>query len=119
MTEIQSTVWPGHHITYGVDGSARTRNTSAFATAWVWSFRWDVEPFYRFDQDTLDPLRLRVGLGWVMHDLVHDEFTYAMSFTRDGPDDSLEWTENIWQLNFKVARQKGLLKHLFVEAGGE
>jgi hypothetical protein len=42
-----------------------------------------------------------------------------MSFTRDGPDDSLEWTENIWQLNFKVARQKGLLKHLFVEAGGE
>jgi len=78
----------------------------------------DIEPFYRFDRDTLDPLRLRVGLGWIMHDLVHAEFTYSMSFARDGSGDSLEWTENIWQLNFKVARQKGLLNHLFVEEGG-
>ena len=82
----------------------------AFAPAWYGVAA--VEPFYRFDRDTLDPLRVCVGLGWVINQYVRAEFIYDMQFTRVRPDNDLDWTDNIWRLNFKVARQHGVLQHV-------
>jgi hypothetical protein len=73
----------------------------------------DVEPFYRFDTDKFDPLRLRVGLGRTINDFVRVELIYHMQFTTSGSSDNLEWTDNIWRLNFKLARQRGVLQGLF------
>jgi hypothetical protein len=73
----------------------------------------DVEPFYRFDRDTIDPLRLRAGLGWTINQYVRAELIYHMQFTRPSGSDGLEWTDNIWRLNFKVARQRGVLQNIF------
>ncbi len=72
----------------------------------------DVEPMYRFDHDTIDPLRLRAGLGWTINKYVRAEIAYQMQFTRPSGGDGLEWTDNIWRLNFKVARQHGILEHV-------
>lgn len=71
----------------------------------------DVEGFYRFDRDMSDLARLRVGLGWVIGNHVRAELIYHMQFTRSSGED-FEWTDNIWRLNFKVARQHGLLERL-------
>lgn len=79
----------------------------------------DVEPMYRFDRDTLDPLRLRVGFGFVIHEFVRCEVIYTMQYTRPNPGDSLDWTENIYRLNFKIARQEGLLARLAHSDGDE
>lgn len=48
---------------------------------------------------TLDPLWVRA------------EFLYHMQFTQE--DGGLAWTDNIWRLNFKIARQRGVLQHMF------
>ena len=87
----------------------------AFGPEGPWYGIADAEPFYRFDRNEIDPLRLRVGLGRTLNDYVRVELIYHMQFTRPGGGD-LEWTDNIWRLNFKVARQRGVLQHLF---GGE
>lgn len=71
----------------------------------------DVEVFYRTDRDISDLARLRGGLGWVIGHYVRAELIYHMQFTRTAGE-SFEWTDNIWRLNFKVARQHGLLQRL-------
>ena len=72
----------------------------------------DVEPMYRFDRDFVDTLRVRAGFGFVIHEYIRCELIYTMQYTRLDEDDSLEWTRNIYRLNFKLARQKGLLARL-------
>ena len=85
----------------------------AFGPQGPWYGIADIEPFYRFDRDTFDPLRLRVGLGRSLNDFVRVELIYHMQFTRPASGDDLEWTDNIWRLNFKVSRQRGVLQQLF------
>lgn len=71
----------------------------------------DAEIFYRTDRDISDLARLRVGLGWVIGEYVRAELIYHMQLTRSAGE-SFEWTDNIWRINFKVARQHGLLQRL-------
>lgn len=72
----------------------------------------DVEPFYRFDKNEWDPVRVRGGLGYILNDRVRVELIYTAQFTRATPGSSLDFSENIIQLNIKVAMQKGLLDRL-------
>jgi Protein of unknown function (DUF2490) len=73
----------------------------------------DVELFYRFDMDQWDPLRARGGLGYVVSDRVQTELIYTAQFTRSSPGSSLQLTDNILELNIKVALRKSLLGRLF------
>ena len=73
----------------------------------------DVEVFYRFDLDEWDPLRVRGGLGYVMNDRIRMELIYTAQFTRSSPGSSLEFTDNILELNIKVAVRRGVLDRLF------
>ena len=78
--------------------------------AWTpksWYLLADVEPIYRSDTGQIDPLRLRVGLGYVTSRRVLVEFHYFTQYTR--PDGGrLAYTDNIFRLNFKVALSKGI-----------
>ena len=60
-----------------------------------------------------DPFRVRVGLGRTLNDFVRVELIYHMQFTRPASGGDLESTDNIWRLNFKVARHRGALQQLF------
>ena len=73
----------------------------------------DVEPFYRFDTDEWDPVRLRGGLGYILNDRVRIEFIYTAEFTRSSPGSSLAYADNAFELNFKIALSKGVLGQLF------
>jgi hypothetical protein len=67
----------------------------------------DVEPFYRFDRKTLDPLRLRMGLAYIFHGRARAEFIYHIQWTR--PNGALQYTDNIFRLNIKIGLKEGLL----------
>ncbi len=73
----------------------------------------DAEPFYRFDKDEWDPVRLRGGIGYIFNDRVRAELIYTAQFTRDSPGSSLKYSDNIIQLNIKIAIHKGILDRLF------
>jgi hypothetical protein len=73
----------------------------------------DVELFYRFDSDEWDPLKARGGLGYVVNDRVQMELIYTAQFTRSSSGSSLQLTDNILELNIKVALRKSLLGRLF------
>ena len=73
----------------------------------------DVEPFYRFDKGEWDPVRVRGGLGYVVNDQVRAEIIYTAQYSRSSPGNSLEFEDNILQLNIKISLRKGVLAHLF------
>ena len=78
--------------------------------AWTpksWYLLADVEPIYRSDSGTVDPLRLRVGLGYVANQRMLVEFHYFAQYTRPGGG-GLAYTDNIIRLNFKVAVSRGV-----------
>jgi hypothetical protein len=82
--------------------------------AWTpksWYLLGDVEPIYRSDTGQLDPVRLRVGLGYVAMQRLLVEFQYYHQYTRPGGGD-LEYTDNIIRLNFKLLTKEGLLSRL-------
>jgi hypothetical protein len=78
----------------------------------TWYGRADVEPFYRFDKNTFDPLRTEVALGHILSNRVRLELVYAAQFSRSPGSSSLEFTENIISLNFKIRLLEGLLHSL-------
>jgi hypothetical protein len=71
----------------------------------------DVEAFYNFDGDTTDRVRLRTGLGVSLNDRVRVELSYYAQFTDLGSG-GFEWNDNIYRINIKLARQKGVLARL-------
>ncbi|HEY5810451.1 MAG TPA: DUF2490 domain-containing protein [Povalibacter sp.] len=71
----------------------------------------DAEVFYRFDHDLSDLMRLRAGVGLTVNEHVRVELIYHMQFTRSAGE-SFDWTENIYRLNVKVSRHKGVLSRL-------
>lgn len=82
--------------------------------AWTpksWYMLSDVEPIYRSDTGQIDPLRLRVGLGYVAKPRILVEFQYYAQYTRPGGG-GLEHTDNIFRLNFKLLTEAGLLSGL-------
>jgi hypothetical protein len=91
------------------------RPLASVEKAWqpkTWYALADVEPFFRFDKDRLDPLRVRGGVGYVLNDRIRVEFIYTASFTRPSGSSSLEYTENAFRLNIRIALQRGLLDPL-------
>jgi hypothetical protein len=92
-----------------------------YGKAWqpkTWYGLADVEPIYRFDHDTIDPLYVRGGLGYVLSDRLRLEFCYWAQFTRSNQG-SLEHANNIFQLNIKIAFGRGILDRLFEGAGAD
>ena len=71
----------------------------------------DVEPIYRFDHDTFDPLYVRGGVGYVLSDRVRFEFVYYAEFSRTSGG-SLDFAQNILQLNVHIGFSEGLLRRL-------
>ena len=83
-------------------------------TAWqpkTWYGLADLEPIYRFDRDVVDPLNVRAGIGYILSDSIRMEFVYWAQFTR--PNQALEHTDNIFQLNIKLGFGRGLLSRLY------
>jgi len=76
-------------------------------TFYAWT---DVEPIWRSDSGQVDPLRWRTGLGYIAHARLLIELQYYMQHTRPG-DGPLEYTDNIFRLNFKVMTKRGVLPH--------
>jgi hypothetical protein len=72
----------------------------------------DVEPYYRFDQGEVDPLRVRGGMGYVVNDHIRMEFIYHAQFTRPAGSSGLEYTDNIFRLNIKIGLTKGIIGRL-------
>jgi hypothetical protein len=77
-----------------------------------------VEPIYRFDHNTIDPLYVRGGLGYVLSDRVRLEFVYYAQFARSSGG-SLEYADNIFQLNIKIGLAEGLLRRLHNPHAGD
>lgn len=72
----------------------------------------DAEVMYRFDKNWIDPCRLRAGVAYIVNNRVRVEFIYHMQWTRPGGE-SLQYTDNIYRLNIKVAMNKGVLQRVF------
>jgi hypothetical protein len=72
----------------------------------------DVEPFYRFDKDELEPLRVRGGLGYVMNDRIRAELIYTAEFDQSNSGGSLTYNHSVLRLNISIALNKGLLGRL-------
>jgi Protein of unknown function (DUF2490) len=79
----------------------------------------DVEPIYRFDHDTVDPLYVRGGIGYVISDRVRVEFIYYAQFTHPAGSSSLQYADNILQLQFKIGLAEGLLRRLHNPHAGD
>ncbi len=94
---------------FGVEIPLTTRDR-----AWqpkTWYLLADVEPFYRFDQDRVDQVRARGGLGRILSDRVHLELIYHARWEHS-TDDRWQHTDNIIQLNFRIGLHEGLLQRL-------
>ena len=79
----------------------------------TWYALADVEPFYRFDRGTIDPFRVRGGIGYIVSSRVRVEFIYHAQFTRPTGGSGLEFTDNIFRINIKIALNKGIIQRVF------
>ncbi len=79
----------------------------------TWYTLLDVEPFYRFDKGTIDPFRARAGIAYILSDRIRMEFIYHAQFTRPSSGGGLQFTDNIFRLNIKIALNKGILGRMF------
>jgi hypothetical protein len=81
--------------------------------AWTpktWYAFTDIEPIWRSDTRQIDPVRWRVGLGYVTPRVLI-EIQYFREWTR--PDGGpLTYTNNIFRLNFKILTKGGILAAL-------
>ena len=77
----------------------------------TWFALADVEPIYRFDHNTIDPLYVRGGVGYVLSNRIRLEFVYYAEFSRDNHG-SLEFANNIFQLNLSIGLAEGLLERV-------
>ena len=61
----------------------------------------DFEPIWRLDDDYLQLIRLRAGLGYIINNTWRVEFIYHAEFS-GAKGQSKDYTGNIWRLNFKL-----------------
>ncbi len=73
----------------------------------------DVEPFYRFDKNEWDPVQVRAGLGYIVNKRVRLELIYTGQFARPASDRSVQHSENLIELNLKLALHEGILARVF------
>lgn len=71
-----------------------------------------LEPFYRFDEDTVDPLQIRAGIAHILGDGIHLELIYNAQLSRPSDGGALALSENIFTLNVKIGLHHGLLGRL-------
>ena len=76
----------------------------------TWYGLTDVEPFYRFDHNQIDPLRIRGGVGYVVNERVQLEFIYTAQFARS--HGALAYDENVFRLNIRIGLSEGLLRRV-------
>ncbi len=88
-----------------------TKRSEAWQTETFYALA-DVEPFYRFDTDEWNPLRVRGGLGYILNDRIRVELIYTANFERSAPGSPLEFNNNIIELNIRIGFGKGLLGRL-------
>ena len=81
-----------------------------------WYLLSDVEPIYRSDTGQIDPLRVRVGLGYITNRRTLVEFHYFAQYTRPGGG-GLAYTDNIFRLNLKIALSKGMSLTRLLDGG--
>ncbi len=74
----------------------------------------DIEPYFRFDKNWVDPMRIRGGIGYVMKSLpIRIEFIYHAQFTQPDEESGLTYTDNIYRINIKLGINKGILGSLY------
>lgn len=71
----------------------------------------DVEPFYRFDENTVNQVRLRVGGGYIVSDCLRIEFVYTAQFSRQNGS-GLEFSENSFQITARIGLSKGIIRRV-------
>ena len=84
----------------------------------IWYGLADVEPIFRFDHNTIDPLYVRGGVGYVLNHNARLEFVYYAQFTRSSGG-SLAYADNIFQLNLKIGLSGGLLRRVHNPRAGD
>lgn len=92
------------------------------AAAWqpkTWYALAEAEPFYRFDGDEIDPVRLRCGLARILNDRFIVELLYYAQYSRPGEGEPLEYAENMLRVNLKVGLNQGVLRRLLNPASEE
>jgi hypothetical protein len=77
----------------------------------------DAEVFYRTDKQLSDLARLRGGIGYVASPRVRVEFIAHAQFKRPDEDSAFGWTDNIFRINIKIAKDTGLLDRLVGDDG--
>jgi len=74
----------------------------------------DIEPYFRFDKNWVDPMRIRAGIGYVMKSVpIRIEFIYHAQFTQPDKESGLGYTDNIYRVNIKLGMHKGILGSLY------
>ena len=74
----------------------------------------DIEPYFRFDNNWVDPMRIRGGIGYVMKSLpIRIEFIYHAQFTQPDKESGLRYSDNIYRINIKLGINKGILGSLY------
>jgi hypothetical protein len=104
--------WTDYHRVrsrFGVEFPFTSRERAWQAKTWYGLA--DVEPIYRYDTHEIDPVYVRGGLGYVLNDRVRLEFIYYAEFTRSNGN-SLEHTDNIFQLNIRIGLAEGILRRI-------
>lgn len=109
--------------THDWDGYSRLRSRfgvelplAPHEKAWqprTWYALADVEPYYRFDKNMVDPLRVRGGIAYIVSERIRVELIYHAQFTRPSGSHGLEYTDNIFRLNFKLALDRRVLGRVF------
>jgi hypothetical protein len=110
--DLTSHQWTGYNrirSRFGVEVPLSSRERAWKPNSWY--VLTDVEPFYRFDKNIFDPLRVRGGGGYVINSHLSCEVVYCAQFTAS-TGSSLAFTENIIFLNIKIGLAEGLLQRL-------
>jgi len=105
--------WTGYsriRSEFGVEIPLTSREQAWHSKTWYLTA--DVEPFYRFDTDRIDPFRFGGGIGYVVNDRLQIELIYQGQMSPSSGGGGLEYTESIVHLNFKIGLQKGLLQRV-------
>ncbi len=90
-----------------------TRREKAFQPRSVYGLA-DIEPYFRFDKNLVDPMRIRGGIGYVMKSLpIRIEFIYHAQFTQPDKESGLKYSDNIYRINIKLGINKGILGSLY------
>ena len=92
------------------------------AAAWhpkTWYALAETEPYYRFDGDEIDPVRVRCGVGRILNDRLIVEFLYYAQFSRPGEGEAFEYAENMLRVNLKIGLNQGVLRRLLNPASEE